>query len=189
MRMFPDYLPNTYMQYYLLGDEIVKHSDKSYTRANEVMDGREKRIFQAAEQYETTGEIDMTPFFTGVHGEFIVEVAMSLAFNLKKRHLVMVMNNGAVKNLPDDAMVEIPCYITNEGPEATRVGEIPTFFKGMIEQQEASEKLIVEAAIEGSYDKALAAFTLNKTIPSAMAAKHILDEMIEANKDYWPELK
>ncbi|HBE85007.1 MAG TPA: 6-phospho-alpha-glucosidase, partial [Lachnoclostridium sp.] len=188
MRMFPDYLPNTYMQYYLLGDEIVKHSDQNYTRANEVMDGREKRIFQAAEQYESTGEIDMTPFFTGVHGEFIVEVAMSLAFNLKKRHLVMVMNNGAVKNLPDDAMVEIPCYITNEGPEATRVGEIPTFFKGMIEQQEACEKLIVEAAIEGSYDKALAAFTLNKTIPSAMAAKQILDEMIEANKDYWPEL-
>ncbi len=86
-------------------------------------------------------------------------------------------------------MVEIPCYITKEGPEATRVGEIPTFYKGMIEQQEASEKLIVEAAIEGSYDKALAAFTLNKTIPSAMVAKQILDEMIEANKDYWPELK
>lgn len=63
MRMFPDYLPNTYMQYYLLGDEIVKHADKNYTRANEVMDGREKRIFQAVEQFEATGEIDMTPFF------------------------------------------------------------------------------------------------------------------------------
>ena len=135
LRMFPDYLPNTYMQYYLLGDQIVKDSDKNHTRANEVMEGRE------------------------------------------------------IRNLPDDAMVEIPCYITSEGPEPTRVGEIPTFFKGMIEQQEACEKLIVEAAVEGSYEKALMAFTLNKTIPSAAVAKQILDEMIEANKEYWPELK
>ncbi len=33
------------------------------------------------------------------------------------------------------------------------------------------------------------AFTMNKTIPSAFVAKQILDEMIEANKEYWPELK
>lgn len=86
-------------------------------------------------------------------------------------------------------MVEVPAYITSEGPEAVRVGEIPTFYKGMIEQQEACEKLIVEAAIEGSYEKALMAFTMNKTVPDAFTAKKILDEMIEANKEYWPELK
>jgi 6-phospho-beta-glucosidase/maltose-6'-phosphate glucosidase len=153
------------------------------------MEGREKRIFDAVDTYEKTGEIDMTPFFTGVHGEFIVEVAMSLAFNLRKRHLVMVPNQGAVKNVPDDAMVEIPAYITSEGPEPVRVGQIPTFYKGMIEQQEACEKLVVEAAIEGSYKKALMAFTMNKTVPSAFVAKQILDEMIEANREFWPELK
>lgn len=189
MNMFPKYLPNTYMQYYLLGDQIVKESNQDYTRANEVMDGREKKIFAAVDQYEATGEMDLNQFFTGVHGEFIVEVAMSLAFNLRKRHIVMVENNGAVKNVPDDAMVEIPGYITNEGPEPIRVGAVPTFYKGLIEQQEACEKLLVEAAVEGSYEKALMAFTMNKTIPSAYVAKQILDEMIEANKGYWPELK
>ncbi|MBW9158181.1 6-phospho-alpha-glucosidase [Clostridium tagluense] len=189
MNMFPNYLPNTYMQYYFLGDKIVEESDKNHTRANEVMEGREKKIFAAVDNYNITGEIDLTQFFTGVHGEFIVEVAMSLAYDLRKRHLVMVENKGAIKNLPDDAMVEIPAYITKDGPEPVRVGEIPTFYKGLIEQQEASEKLVVEAAIEGSYEKALMAFTMNKTIPSAFVAKQILDDMIEANKDYWPKLK
>ncbi|AWK50078.1 6-phospho-alpha-glucosidase [Clostridium beijerinckii] len=189
MKMFPKYLPNTYMQYYLLGNKIVEESDKNHTRANEVMEGREKKIFTAVEQYNVTGEIDLTQFFTGVHGEFIVEVAMSLAYDLRKRHLVMIENNGAIKSLPDDAMVEVPAYITKDGPEPIRVGEIPTFYKGLIEQQEASEKLVVEAAIEGSYEKALMAFTMNKTVPSAFIAKQILDEMIEANKEYWPELK
>ena len=30
---------------------------------------------------------------------------------------------------------------------------------------------------------------MNKTVPSATVAKAILDEMIEANKEFWPELR
>ena len=66
---------------------------------------------------------------------------------------------------------------------------MPLFQQGMIMQQLCSEKLIVEAAIEGSYQKALEAFTLSKTVPSMNVAKAVLDDMIEANKGYWPELK
>ena len=66
--------------------------------------------------------------------------------------------------------------------------EIPVFYKGLIEQQLASEKSLVEAFIENSYDKALKAFTLNKTVSSALKAKEILDKFIEVNKDFWPEL-
>lgn len=185
---FHDYLPNTYMQYYLLGDEVVESSNPNHTRANEVMEGREKRIFDAVADYRAGKEVDLTKFFGGVHGEFIVDVAMSLAFDLRKRYLVMVENRGAIENLPDDAMVEIPAYITDRGAEPVRVGEIPTFYKGLIEQQEAVEKLVVEAAIEHSYEKALMAFTLSKTVPSLLVAKKILDDMIEANKEFWPEL-
>jgi maltose-6'-phosphate glucosidase len=55
-------------------------------------------------------------------------------------------------------------------------------------QQLNSEKLLVEGCVEGSYEKVLQAFTLNKTVPSMSVAKAILDDMIEANKGYWPEL-
>jgi 6-phospho-beta-glucosidase/maltose-6'-phosphate glucosidase len=189
MEMFPEYIPNPYMQYYLLGDSIVEHSNPLHTRANEVMEGREKKIFDAVEEFNKTGEVDLSSFYTGVHGQFIVEVAISLAYNQRGRFLVMVENNGAIKNIPDEAMVEIPAYITNDGPEAVRIGEIPTFHKALIEQQYAVEKLIVEAAIEGSYEKALMAITLSKTVPSAFVAKKILDDLMNANKGYWPELK
>ena len=30
---------------------------------------------------------------------------------------------------------------------------------------------------------------LSKTVPSATVAKAILDDLLEANKEYWPELK
>jgi maltose-6'-phosphate glucosidase len=35
----------------------------------------------------------------------------------------------------------------------------------------------------------LQAFTLNRTVPTMEHAKAILDEMIEANRDYWPALQ
>ena len=50
------------------------------------------------------------------------------------------------------------------------------------------EKLVAEAYCEHSYQKLWQALTLSKTVPSAKVAKEILDDLIVANKDYWPEL-
>ncbi|MDT3252580.1 6-phospho-alpha-glucosidase [Serratia sp. root2] len=187
MDHFPEYLPNPYMQYYLMPNQIVEHQNPGYTRANEVMDGREKKLFAAAAEYKRTGILP-DAFHVGVHGSFIVDVARSLAFDLRQRHLVIVENRGAIANLPYDAMVEVPAYITANGPEAVTVGKIPLFYKGLIEQQLACEQLLVEATLEGSYEKALQAFTLNRTVPTMQHAKAILDDMIAANQDYWPQL-
>ena len=57
-----------------------------------------------------------------------------------------------------------------------------------MEQQVSVEKLTVEAWIEGSYQKLWQAITLSRTVPSATVAKAILDDLIVANKGYWPEL-
>jgi len=86
-------------------------------------------------------------------------------------------------------MVEVPCIVGSNGPEALVQGKIPQFEKGLMEQQVSVEKLVVESWIEGSYQKLWQALTLSKTVPSASVAKAILDDLIEANKNYWPELK
>ena len=82
--------------------------------------------------------------------------------------------------MPYDAMVELPAYIGKNGPEVIARDNIPLFQQGLMMQQLNSEKLLVEGCVEGSYE--------NKTVPSMSVAKAILDDMIEANKGYWPEL-
>ncbi len=185
---FPEFIPNTYLNYYLQSKEFVEHSDANYTRANEVMDSREKNLFDGIDHYLATGEIDEKVFYAGSHGDWIADLAIALKNDTKARFLVIVENRGAIPNMPYDAMVEVPAYIGKNGPEVIAQNPIPLFQQGLMMQQLNCEKLLVEGCIEGSYEKVLQAFTLNKTVPSMSVAKAILDEMIEANKDYWPQL-
>lgn len=185
----PDTLPNTYLKYYLCSDYVVKHTDPNYTRANQVMDGREKEVFSAAREIIEKGTAENCRFMKDDHASYIVDLARALAFNTKEKMLLIVPNEGAVENFDPEAMVEIPCIVGKDGYEKIAQGRIPQFQKGLMEQQVSVEKLVVEAWIEGSYQKLWQALTLSKTVPSASVAKQILDDLIEANKEYWPELK
>lgn len=127
-------------------------------------------------------------FKADVHASYIVDLACTLAENTRERFLLIVPNNGAIENFDPTAMVEIPCIVGSNGYEKICQGSIPQFQKGLMEQQVSVEKLTVEAWIEGSYQKMWQAMTLSKTVPSAGIAKKILDDFIEANKEYWPKL-
>ena len=185
----PDTLPNTYLKYYLCQDEVVKHSNPEHTRANEVMESREKTVFDECRRISAVGTAKDSTIEVDAHASYIVDLATAIAYNTKARMLLIVENNGAIKNFDPTAMVEIPCIVGNEGPEPLVVGDIPQFQKGMMEQQVSVEKLTVDAWINHSYLKLWQALTLSKTVPSARVAKLILDDLIEVNKDFWPSLK
>jgi maltose-6'-phosphate glucosidase len=187
---FPEYLPNTYLQYYYYPDYKVSHLDPNYTRANEVMNGREKRIFEECKGVAEVGTSEGSVLVhNDAHSEFIIELAESIAYNKQRIYIVIIENNGIISNIQDDAMVEVAAVMTSNGPRPLAVGKIGTFYKGLMESQLAYEKLAVDAYFEESYDKALQALTLNRTIVSAKKARQVLDALIEANKGYWPELK
>lgn len=185
----PDTLPNTYLKYYLFPDYVVEHSNKEYTRANEVMDGREKFVFGECKKIIEQKSTEGIRLHIDEHASYIVDLARAIAYNTQERMLLIVENNGAISNFDPTAMVEIPCIVGSNGPEPISIGKIPQFQKGLMEQQVSVEKLVVDAWIEGSYQKLWQALTLSKTVPSATVAKAILDDLIEANKGYWPELR
>lgn len=189
-KLDPDTLPNTYLKYYFFPDYVVETSNPNHTRVDEIKAHREKMVFEMcrkiAEQQSTEGfHFDISDD----HAGYIIDLATAIAYNTHERMLVIVENNGAIENFDPTAMVEIPCIIGSNGPEPLSIGKIPRFQKGLMEQQVAVEKLVVDAWIEGSYQKLWQALTLSKTVPSATVAKQILDDLIEANKGYWPELR
>ena len=69
----PTMCPNSYFQYYLFGDDMVAHTDPNYTRADQVVDTREKRVFGECARIEKVGTAKNTTLQIGIHAEFIVE--------------------------------------------------------------------------------------------------------------------
>lgn len=186
---FPENIPNNYLEYYLYPDRVVEHSNAEYTRANAIMEGREKEIKETASRIRKTGENGDLNHDFGAHGQYIVDMAVSILNNLNRRFMLISPNQGAVPNLRTDAVVEVPAYVGATGAEPISLRQpIPDMHKGMMEAQVAAEKLLVDAYFDNSYDKALQAFTLNQSIPSATLAKKVLEDLMDANKGYWPEL-
>ena len=190
MNDFPDYLPNTYDQYYLYPDYKASHLDPNFTRADEVMAGREKRVFTECKEIIAEGKLGKKlENISDAHAEMMIKVAEAIAFNKNNRHILIVENNGAIANMQDDAMVEVVCELGINGPRPMRVGNIPQFYLGLLVNQVSAEKLIVDAYFENSYNKALQAFTINRLVNDAKKARTLLDKLIEANEGMWPELR
>lgn len=186
---FPDYLPNTYDGYYLYPQHKVEIADPNYTRADEVINGREKRVFTECDEVIAAGTVgDRFDSISDAHAEMMIKVAEAIAYNTNQRFIVIVENDGAIANMQNDAMVEVVCELGINGPRPMRVGSIPQFYLGLLVQQVSCEKLLVDALFEHSYQKALQAFTLNRLINDAQRARKVLDALIEANGSMWPEL-
>lgn len=185
----PETIPNTYLKYYLYPDFVMEHTDINHTRVDEVREGREKNVFDLCKKITDRGTAEGIDFEVDAHASYIVDLATALADNTKETFLLIVPNDGAISNFDPEAMVEIPCIVGKSGYKKICQGKIPQFQKGMMEEQVSVEKLAVSAWIEGSYQKLRQALSLSKTVPSAKVAKEILDDLIEANKDYWPTLK
>ena len=101
--------------------------------------------------------------------------------------VVDTLNRGAIDNLPDDVAVEVSCVITKDGPVPLHVGPLPLQAAGLIQQLKAFEILTTNVALSGNYDDALLAMTINPLVQSEAKAKLILDEMLEAHREFLPQ--
>lgn len=102
---------------------------------------------------------------------------------------VNTQNNGAIASLPSESAVEVNCIITKDGPKPIAVGDLPVAVRGLVQQIKSFERVTCEAAVTGDYRTALLAMTINPLVPSDVVAKEILDEMLEAHKDYLPQFE
>ena len=103
--------------------------------------------------------------------------------------VVSTTNNGTITDLPYDSVVEVSCVITAQGPVPYNWGSFPSAARGQLQLLKSMEELVIDAAVTGSYGKALQAFTVNPLISAGSKMKEMLDEMFVANKDYLPQFK
>jgi 6-phospho-beta-glucosidase len=123
-------------------------------------------------------------------GAFYSEAAAQLVASLHAGtgdvQVVNLRNEGAIPNLPDEDVVEIPARIDRDGAHPLPLEPLPPEMLGLVQHAKAYERLAIAAATSGDRTVALKALLTNPLGPDADRAPELLDALFEANRAHLP---
>jgi len=99
---------------------------------------------------------------------------------------VNLPNKGYIPNLREGAIVEVPARVGVNYIEGEKMGELPLALRSLISRQLDIAELAVEAAVEGSYLKALQALAIDPIVTDLGVAKSYLRDILKAHADLLP---
>ncbi|RIX60490.1 6-phospho-beta-glucosidase [Paenibacillus nanensis] len=183
-------IPTYYLRYYYMTDKMyadMKASlEKDGTRAD-IVSRVEAELF---ELYKDVNLKEKPKQLEQRGGAYYSEAAVNLMHSLytDKRDIqtLNVRNGNIIPFLPEDASIEVNCVVTAQGPIPIPLQKVPEQIKGLLHAVKTYESLTIEAAITGDRGIALQAMAHHPLVPSVQVAKTLLEEMLEANKDYLP---
>jgi len=181
-------VPSYYLRYYYSTDEVLREqvSGTKRSRAEEVM-AIERGLL---DMYRDPNLAEKPALLEKRGGAYYSEAAAQLIASLHADtgdvQVVDVRNDGALPELPDDAVVEIPAKVGAEGARAERLDPLQPEMLGLVQQVKAYERLTVKAAIDGDREAALKALLANPLVARFNVARPLLDALLEANRAHLP---
>lgn len=122
--------------------------------------------------------------------EFAPLIIHSLETGHVRRIYANVPNRGCISNLPDDAVVEVPCLVDATGVHPVRVGPLPPQLAALIATNVNVQALAVEAALTGRVDTVYQAAMLDPRTAAELTIDEIttlVDELLAAHAAYLPQ--
>ena len=102
---------------------------------------------------------------------------------------LLVPNNGSIKELNDEDVIEITCDISKDGVKQRKIDNIPDAQMQIIRTIKMFERLTVEAIKEKDKEKAIKALMVHPLINTYNIAEKITDEFLDLYKEYIGEWK
>ncbi|AJI94788.1 hypothetical protein BD65_2173 [Yersinia ruckeri] len=186
-------IPCPYHRYFyqtqdMLAEEVEAAKERG-TRAEQVMQV-EKELFELYADPALDTKPEQLSFRGGsFYSEVALELIRAIYNNLGTQLVVNTANRGAIRGLPDDAVVETNCIVDAKGAHPLTFGTLPESMHGLTQQVKAYERLTIEAAVHGDRNSALLALVTNPLVANASIAQPLLDEVLEVNKPYLPQFK
>jgi len=181
-------VPSYYLRYFYATDEVLREqiSGRKKSRAEEVMEIERGLI----EMYRDPNLTEKPALLERRGGAYYSEAAAQLIASLHAdtgdQQVVDIRNDGALPDLPHDAVVEIPARVGAAGAQADALGPLAPEMLGLVQQVKAYERLAVQAAVDGDRTAALKALLANPLVGQYKIAKPLLDALLEANRSHLP---
>jgi len=179
-------IPSYYLRYYYLTDEVVGSQRDGRSRAQDVID-IEARLL---EMYRDPTLAEKPALLEDRGGAYYSEAAAQLIASLHDGagdvQVVDVRNDGALPDLPANAVVEIPARIDRDGAHPLPLAPLAPEMRGLVEEVKGFETLAVDAARSGERRTALRALIANPLVRGRSDPSELLDALLEANRRHLP---
>ena len=179
-------LPSYYLRYYYCTDEVLREQLEGHTRAQDVIDIEQQLLDMYRDPALDTKPELLEHRGGAFYSEAAAQLIASLNDGLGDIQVVDTYNRGALPDLPDDAVVEVPARITRDGPQTLPLAPLAPEMHGLVEAARAYEQLAIEAAISGDKRVALRALLANPLVRTWSAAEPMLDALLAANRQHLP---
>ncbi len=180
--------PTWYLQYYYYPDrKVAEMRAAGKTRGEVVAEVERDLLRQYADPSRVVKPPELSQRGGALYSEAAVRLILSLVLDRRDVQVVDVRNGGAIPDLPADGVVEVPCVVGAHGITPLRMGPLPETVRPLCQTVKAWEAWTVEAGVTGSRRAALMAMITNPLVRSADLARTLLEEMLEANREYLPQ--
>ena len=140
-------IPSFYCQYYYHKSRMVREEMESPLSRGQKVQEIEKELFKLyADPSVCTKPELLSKRGGGGYAETALGVVNAIANNRDTWAVVNVPNNGAIRILPDDAVIETACIVNRSGIKPLTLNGLPSSVWGLVCAVKNYEQLTVEAA-------------------------------------------
>ena len=184
-------IPCPYHNYYFFTKEQLEEELEQFktgTVRGEVVSRTEEELFELYSHEELAEKPQQLAMRGGAkYSDAACNLIQSIYNDTCDIQYVDVRNNGSISDLPAESAVEVACRITADGPKPLATGSLKLPISGYVQMMKAFERMVVDAAVTGNRDLAVAALNLNPLCPSDTLANVVIDELLVAHKEYLPQ--
>lgn len=175
--------PLYYNRYYYNTERVLAElKKKKKTRAQEVMEVEQALLAKYKDPTVVTKPDELNKRGGAYYSKIAVELIDAIVNDRQLEHVVNVKNQGAIPDLPDHNVVEIPSIVGKDGAKPIPTEPLEPSVRALVQRAKAYEELTIEAALNRSYGAAFRAIFTNPLGPTADRAKEVLDDLLATNK-------
>jgi 6-phospho-beta-glucosidase len=181
-------MPNYYLQYFYYTDKKLMSQEKwPPSRAEEVIEVEKDLLRQYADPNLKEPPADLMKRGGAYYSTVATQLLNAHYNDLGETHVVNIKNGDAVKEWPEDWVLEIPSTVKRSGITPIPTEPLPASCFGLIAAVKAYELLTVEAAVHGDREAAYQALLVHPLGPKADQVQAVLDDMLETHKEHLPQ--
>ena len=169
-------------------DDALRAYERRMSSRNQTYMARESgRLSAGANDGTGTEGFDGSIFAGEGYAGQAMAVMAAIARGEQATLVLNVRGQASWGDLAPDDVVEAPSLVDAQGPRPLAQAAMPESVRPLITAIKAYERLTIEAAVTGSYAAAVKALTIHPLVMSYSLARGIVDEYLQAHRDFLPQ--